>query len=57
MSPQQFALEMNKGGDDREGSRRISIPFLYNPVGEIVSVMQSRLFQILFHLYRDRTQP
>jgi hypothetical protein len=48
MSPQQFALEMNKGGDDREGSRRISIPFLYNPVGEIVSVMQSRYFKYYF---------
>lgn len=45
MSPQQFALEMKKEGNDREGPHRMGIPFLYNPLGEIIWVLQARLFR------------
>ncbi|MCM2359154.1 MAG: hypothetical protein NDI77_13475 [Geobacteraceae bacterium] len=39
MNPQKFALEVKKREDDNKGIRRIGIPFLYNPAGEILTMI------------------
>jgi len=38
MTPQQFALEWKKAQVGRQLARRLGIPFLYNPAGEIMWV-------------------
>ncbi len=51
MSPREFALQLKKGSDAPNGMRRLGIPLLYNPVGEIVAVRFTRAQQISYRLY------
>jgi hypothetical protein len=38
MGAREFALQMRKESDSPNGMRRLGIPLLYNPVGEIIAV-------------------